>query len=102
MSIRIYNDGLGGTGAAETSRTQEISRATTGGTTSVGSASSGEDQVQISSLSEALGSQGIQRDARVQQLASIYQSGGYQVNSMDVSRAIVNNALQAGAAESDQ
>jgi anti-sigma28 factor (negative regulator of flagellin synthesis) len=101
MSIRIYSDGLAGTAASETSRAQELSRTTTGRTSSW-SPAGGEDQVQISSLSEALSAQGSQRTARVQDLAAVYQSGRYQVNSMDVSHAIVNNALQAGSTESDR
>lgn len=101
MSIQIYNDGLAGAGASETSRTQELSRAATAGKPSSAASSSGEDQVQISSLSSSLETQGSQRAARLQQLAAAYQSGQYEVNSMDVSRAIVNNALQAGSVESE-
>jgi anti-sigma28 factor (negative regulator of flagellin synthesis) len=101
MSIRIYNDGLAGTAASETSRDQELSRTSTTDGTSSGSTADGEDQVRISSLSEALSAQGSQRAARVQDLAAVYQSGRYQVNSMDVSHAIVNNALQAGSTESE-
>ena len=102
MSIRIYNDGLAGAAAAETSRAQELSR-TTGTSKSVeGSSASGEDQVQISSLSETLAAQSSQRAARVQDLAGVFQSGRYQVNSVDVSKAIVNQALQAGSAEKGQ
>ena len=101
MSIRIYNDGLAGTAASETSRAQELSRTSTTGGTSSGSTADGEDKVRISSLSEALSAQGSQRAARVQDLAAVYQSGRYQVNSMDVSHAIVNNALQAGSTESE-
>ena len=101
MSIRIYNYGLAGTAASETSRAQELSRTSTTGGTSSGSTADGEDQVRISSLSEALSAQGSQRAARVQDLAAVYQSGRYQVNSMDVSHAIVNNALQAGSTESE-
>jgi anti-sigma28 factor (negative regulator of flagellin synthesis) len=102
MSIRIYNDGLAGAAASETSRAQDLSKASQSSKTSSGSAAGGEDQVQISSLSEALSAQGSQRTDRVQSLAAVYQNGGYQVNSMDVSRAIVNNALQMSGAESDQ
>jgi len=102
MSIQIYNDGLAGTAASETSRAQDVSRAATGGSPSSGSTAGGEDQVQISSLSSALAAQGSQRAAHVQQLAALYQSGRYQVNSMDVSKAMVNNALKAGGAEGEQ
>jgi len=102
MSIRIYSDGLAGTAASETSRAQELSRTGSSSKPSVGSAAGGEDQVQMSSLSEALTSQGSERAARVQELAAAYQKGGYQANSMDVSRAILNNALQAGGMGSEQ
>jgi hypothetical protein len=102
MSIRIYSDGLAGTAASETSRAQELSRTGSSNKPSGGSAAGGEDQVQISSLSEALTAQGSQRAARVQDLAAVYQRGGYQASSMDVSRSIVNNALQAAGMGSDQ
>jgi anti-sigma28 factor (negative regulator of flagellin synthesis) len=102
MSIQIYNDGLAGAGASETSRAHEVSRATTGGKAASGSAASGEDQVEISSVSSTLAAQGSQRAARVQELAAAYQSGNYRVNSTDVSKAIVNNALKAGGAEGEQ
>lgn len=101
MSIQIYNDGLAGTGASEATRTQDLSRATTGGKPSSGVSSSGEDQVQISSLSSTLTADGSTHAARVQQLSAVYQSGQYQVNSMDVSRAIVNHALTSQGTEGE-
>jgi len=101
MSIRIFNDGLAGTAASEASRVHDLSRATSGGTPSSGPAAE-EDQAQISSLAETLAAQSSHRAARVQELAAAYQSGRYQVNSTDVSRSIVNHALQAGGAESGQ
>jgi anti-sigma28 factor (negative regulator of flagellin synthesis) len=101
MSIQIYNDGLAGAGASEATRTQDLSRATTGGKPSSGAASSGEDQVQISSLSSTLTADGSQHAARVQELSAVYQSGGYNVNSMDVSRAIVNHALTSAGMEGE-
>jgi anti-sigma28 factor (negative regulator of flagellin synthesis) len=102
MSIQIYNDGLAGAGgASETSRTQELSRPATGGSAPSGAAA-GEDQVQISSLSSNLSAQGSQRAARVQELAAAYQSGQYQVNSLEVSKALVNQAIKAGGVEGEQ
>ena len=101
MSIQIYNDGLAGAGASEATRTQDLSRATTGSKPSFGAGSSGEDQVQISSLSSTLTADGSQHAARVQQLAALYQNGQYQVNSTDVSRAIVNNALTSEGMEGE-
>lgn len=102
MSIQIYNDGLAGSAAAGTGRTQELSQAATGSKPASGSTSSGEDQVEISSLSSTLSAQGSQRAARVQELAAAYQSGRYEVNSMDVSKAMVSHALQSGGVEGEQ
>jgi hypothetical protein len=102
MSIRIYNDGLAGTAASETSRAQELTRAAGAGKPTGGTGVTGEDQVQISSLSEALNAQATQRAAHIQNLAAVYQSGNYQVNSVDVSRALVNHALAAGTTEGSQ
>ena len=99
MSIQIYNDGLAGAGASEAARTQELGHATSGSKAITPAGSGAEDQVQISSVSSALTAQGSERAAQVQALAAVYQSGHYQVNSMDVSRAIVNHALQAGGVE---
>jgi len=101
MSIQIYNDGLAGAGASEATRTQDLSRATTGGKPTSGASSSGEDQVQISSLSSTLTADGSQHAARVQQLSAVFQSGRYEVNSMDVSRAIVNQALTSPGTEGE-
>lgn len=101
MSIQIYNDGLAGAGASEATRTQDLSRATTGGKPTSGASFSGEDQVQISSLSTTLTADGSQHAARVQQLAAVFQGGRYEVNSMDVSRAIVNQALTSPGMEGE-
>jgi len=101
MSIQIYNDGLAGTGASEASRTQDLSRATTGSKPTSGASSSGEDQVQISALSSTLAADGSQHAARVQELSAVFQSGRYEVNSMEVSRAIVNQALTSPGMEGE-
>ncbi|HUB77895.1 MAG TPA: flagellar biosynthesis anti-sigma factor FlgM [Bryobacteraceae bacterium] len=102
MSIQIYNDGLAGAGASEAARTQELSHATPAGKPASGAAAGAEDQVQISSLSSTITSQASDRAARVAQLASVYQTGQYQVNSVEVSRAMVNHALQSGSVEGDK
>jgi anti-sigma28 factor (negative regulator of flagellin synthesis) len=103
MSIQIHNDGLAGAGASGTGRAQELSRATTGGGhPASGSGGVGEDQVSISAISSSISSQGSDRAARVQQLAAAYQGGHYQVNATEVSRAMVNHALQAGSVDGDQ
>lgn len=104
MSIQIYNDGLAGAGAgsgsSEVSRAQDVSRSTPG-SQKPASGGGGEDSVQISSLSSTLSAQSSDRAARVAQLAAAYQSGNYQVNSMDLSKAMVNNALQSGKVDSE-
>ena len=100
MSIRIYNEGLSGASAPETSRTQEISRGGAGNRANQGSGAGGEDQVQISSLSETLSNHAAQRTAHVQNLKALYESGRYQVNAADVSHAIVGAAIQGGTAGS--
>jgi anti-sigma28 factor (negative regulator of flagellin synthesis) len=102
MSIQIYNDGLAGSAASGLGRTQELSTSTTGSRPSSGASSGGEDQVQISSLSSSLAAHGSERAARVSALAAAVQSGSYQVNSKDVSRALVDHALQAGGVEGEQ
>ena len=104
MSIQIYNDGLAGagagSGASEVSRAQDVSRSTPG-SQKPASGGSGEDSVEISSVSSTLSAQSSDRAARVAQLAAAYQGGNYQVNSMDVSKALVNNALQSGKVDSE-
>jgi hypothetical protein len=102
MSIRIYNDGLAGTAASETSRAQEATRASGSGKSAGGSGAVGEDQVQISSLSEAITAQSSQRAAFVQNLAAVYQSGRYQASPAAVGQALVDQALSAGSMESSQ
>lgn len=102
MSIQIYNDGLAGSAASGLGRTQELSTSTTGSRPSSGASSGGEDQVQISSLSSSLAAHGSERAARVSALVAAVQSGSYQVNSKDVSRALVDHALQAGGVEGEQ
>ncbi|MEI9975171.1 MAG: flagellar biosynthesis anti-sigma factor FlgM [Ignavibacteriota bacterium] len=100
MSIQIYNDGLAGAAASGPSRTQEVSSPASGQRPSSSVTSGGEDQVQISSLSSALAAHGSDRASRVAQLAAAYQSGRYEVNSMDVSKAMVDHAVQSGSTES--
>ena len=99
MSIRIYNESLSGAAASQTSRADELSRVTGGSRSSQTSAASGEDQVQISSISENIATQAANRAAHVQSLAALYQSGKYQVNYADLAHSLVSNSLQAGGAE---
>ena len=101
MSIRIQNDGLAGTAASETSRTQDIVQVGSGGSRAGSRISGSSDQVEISSLSSQIAdastaSQAAQAN-RVRQLAAMVSSGRYQVDSLSLSRAMVSQAIQAGA-----
>lgn len=104
MSIRIYTDGLASAAASEASRSEELSRANGPGKQPVaGSSGEGGDQVQISSLSESIAAgssqQGVTQANRVRQIAAQYQNGTYQVDSLQLSRALVSNAIRSGAVE---
>ncbi|HUI55990.1 MAG TPA: flagellar biosynthesis anti-sigma factor FlgM [Bryobacteraceae bacterium] len=107
MSIRIYNEGVAGSAASEAHRAEELSRANAPSKQpSVGQIGSGEDQIQISSLSEHIAAQGSVQSAqqadKVRHLAAVYQSGQYHVDSRKVSSALVANALQNARTESGE
>src|SRR5579872_3301339 len=97
MSIRIYNEGMSGASAPETSRAQDVARTIGGNRPNQGSGASGEDQVHISSLSESLSTQSVHHSNHVQSLKALYQAGRYHVDAASVSHAVVNNAIQSGA-----
>jgi len=63
----------------------------------------GGDQVEISSFSgnvaTSVGALGEQQAARVSQLAALYARGDYQVDSMQVSRALISGAIASGPIE---
>ena len=106
MSIRIYTDGLAGAAASEASRNEEVSRASTAGKQPVAGASAeGGDQVQISSLSASIAAGSSQQDAtqsnRVRQIAVQFQNGTYHVDSLQLSRALVSNAIRSGAVDKE-
>ncbi len=100
--MRIYDLNLTGTSAAETGRTHETQRADTADTAKVGRANDrSSDRVELSSalgsLSRALTAHHSDRATRVQDLAAQYQSGNYRPDSQATSRAMVSDALAAGA-----
>lgn len=104
MSLRIQNDNLAGVALPGAGRTDEISQPS--GSSNPASARSGQpsaDSVDISSLSQnvaaASNAQAAQQAGRVKQLAALYQSGQYSVDSASVSRAIVSQALQTAPGE---
>ena len=97
MSIRIDNDGLTGATAAQAGQAEQAR--STSAKSSFGSAvqGTGKDSVQMSSIAELLTRAGAVQNAdraeRVSQLAAAYASGSYQPNSLNVSRAIVEQAI---------
>jgi hypothetical protein len=95
MSIRIQNDGIAAAAASQTAPAEKTGKP---GSTSSGSiGSSGADQVDISSLSGSIAAASSalasQQSARVSQLTGLYASGQFQVNSAQLSSALVTSAM---------
>ncbi|HUA64059.1 MAG TPA: flagellar biosynthesis anti-sigma factor FlgM [Verrucomicrobiae bacterium] len=103
MSIRIQNDGLSGSAAAETSRTQDVVQIGSQSSNAASRSGGPADSVEISSLfnriSDASNSLESAQNKRVSYLAQLYQSGRYQVDSTAVSRALVSQALGSSGTE---
>ena len=102
MSIRIQNDSLTGTAAPGIGRADEISRPPNSPSQSTGkSGGRGGDSVDISSLSQSVTAastaQQAQQTSRVRQLAALYRSGQYSIDSAQVSHAMVSQALGEGS-----
>ena len=102
MSIRIQNDVISSGVSPEVNRTGEAGHA--GGSSGkgrVGTTTAGGDQVEISSaaqtFSDGVSATSVQHSARVKELTALYSSGRYHVDSHQVSRALVNSSLSAGA-----
>jgi anti-sigma28 factor (negative regulator of flagellin synthesis) len=99
--MKIYDNNIGGAGAAETQRQQDIqqtNRTDTGQSAEAGSDS--QDRVEISGtlgrLSRSLTSFQSNRASRLQAVTAQYQDGTYQPDSAVISRNIVSEALSAG------
>ena len=101
MSIRIQNDGLTGTAASETSRTQDLLQVGGKGNRTGSRVGGSGDSVEISSLSgqiaDASSAAQASQASRVRQLASLFSTGRYQVDSMALSGSLVSHAIQAGS-----
>jgi len=101
--MKIYDQNLTGTSAAETGRTQEsqnLSRAGTVKSPTAGAVDGSSDRVEFSStlsrLSRTLATFESSRANRVQSLAVEYQSGNYRPDSAATSRSLVAEAMSAG------
>lgn len=97
--MRIHDRDIAGSAATETSRTHEAQKGGRGPAAVTRRDSSG-DRVEFSSTLEQLGrataADGAVRARRVEELAALYAGGGYRVNSAEVSRAMVAEAVSAG------
>ena len=100
--MRIYDVNLTGSAAAESGRAQESQRSDRAGSSRSGGAGlfGASDRVELSStlgrLSQAMDADSSALANRVQALASLYQSGKYQPDSMATSRGMVADALAGG------
>lgn len=95
MSIRIQNDHIAGITSPPLSGGASKANPATG--------FQGQDNVDLSSLSEsvraAVSSQTAARTARVRQLSALYNSGRYSVDSSQISRALVAQAINYPVAQ---
>ena len=103
MSLRIQNDPATNGTAAEVSHAAQSTSVSPGlgnAQKTIGSAVG--DQVNVSSVTEAISAgisaQNLQRATRVTQLGALYARGQYYVDSVDVSSAIVGNAITGSSA----
>jgi flagellar biosynthesis anti-sigma factor FlgM len=98
--MRIYDQSLTNTAAAESGRSQETQKAASTPLAGAGGGGSG-DRVELSSaltsVSRALTAYHTDRTAKVQALTEQFQSGSYQPDSQAIGQAMVAQALGAGA-----
>jgi hypothetical protein len=101
--MRVYDNNLSGTSAAEAGRAQETQKldrgegAKTGGGKPGGSSDRVEFSSALGSLSRTLSAYGSSRSSHVDALAAQYQSGNYHPDSAAISHAMVSDALAAGS-----
>ena len=99
--MRVYDNNLTSTTAAQTGRSQEVQRTGNQNARTSGSGSGSEDRVELSGalgrLSQAMAAFGSSRSSHVRALAAQYQSGNYKPDSLATSRGLVSEALSAGS-----
>jgi hypothetical protein len=93
MSIRIQNDQTAGVNSGAAERTNAVSGSTSSSGSRGANSIGGEDQVNVSSIGNALSAQSASRANRIQHLAALYASGNYHVDSARTSQAIVAGAI---------
>jgi len=100
--MKIAHTGLTGSSPAEAGKTQETQRLnrTSQSRTGSGREAGAHDRVEVSSLAglmaHTLTSSAVAHSTRVAKLNNQYHGGTYQVNSMAVSRALVDESLAVG------
>ena len=99
--MKVVDRNLNSGSAVESGRTQETQRASaTTGNVAAAQSSAG-DRVEFSntlgSLARAMSAFGSGNTGKVQALATEYQAGTYQADSVATSRAMIAQALTAGA-----
>jgi hypothetical protein len=102
--MRIHNEVIAAAQPPPPAPAENVARA--GSSTLAGSiARSGGDEVEISSFSgnvaTSVGVLAEQQAARVGHLAALYARGDYQVDSMQISRALVSGAIAASPVGED-
>jgi len=102
MNIRSNNDDLERAATSETTRGEQAPRTAGAGKPAALPGANVDDRLQLSALSEAIAASETQRADIVERLAAAYRSGAYQADSTSIARALVNHALEAGGAQSDQ
>jgi hypothetical protein len=101
--MRVYDNNLSGTSAAESGRAQETQKldrgegAKTGARKPDGSGDRVEFSSALGSLSRTMSAYGSSRASQVQALAAQYQGGNYHPDSAVTSHAMVSDALAAGS-----
>ncbi len=100
MSIRIQNDGVAGAAASQVTQTGGPAQGTSA--TRAGSKTApGADQVDLSSLSGAVASSlsaiASKQTNRVSQLAALYAKGQYGLDSAQISRSLISEAIGGGS-----
>jgi anti-sigma28 factor (negative regulator of flagellin synthesis) len=99
--MKVVDRNLNSGSAVESGRTQETQRASATTGTSAAAQPSNGDRVEFSntlgSLARAMSAFGSSSTAKVQALATEYQAGTYQADSVATSRAMIAQALTAGA-----
>jgi hypothetical protein len=98
MNIRIDQEALSGARVSELSRSEDVGSSSAVRSNSLsGPGGLKADQVDISSLSgsiaDSLSAAAAQQTSKVQHLAALYAAGRYNVDSLQVSRSMVSQAL---------